>query len=205
MDTRPGPTYDPPLRVLDPAADTTAVIRLATIACTRTAAHALLWTVLLVFALGARASLHLCTGDCCGAATAGPATACCAGSADAGSADGAIVADGACCCRGAGCAGTAADTRDDDGDGDGAGDGERVRRQPCRNGCCQDLLLQLDEGPLPRRVALDDPPAPAAAAALPPRAPFALDVVEPEPRAPATGPPRRDRRTLLLSTTVLRL
>lgn len=145
---------------------------------TRAGAHALLWAILLVVALGAHASLHVCTGPDCGE-TAAAAT-------DGG------AESGCRCCREARAA---------------EADAERgLHRAEGDDSCCIDLCMQLEPAPLPRRVAVDAGPGPMLAAApAPSPVSFALPMPAPRAGAPATGPPRRDRRTLLLSTTVLRL
>lgn len=157
----------------------------------RATVHVLLWSALLVLLFGSRVSLHVCTGTCCAApaAAASAATGCCTDEA------------AACCCAHGGGAPTAA----------GAAEGDDAPAEPhtrgtCRAGCCVDLQLAFEQGPLPRRVAAEDgPQLVAVAPPAPPAVPFALGADEPEPHPPATGPPRRDRRTELLSTTILRL
>jgi hypothetical protein len=148
----------------------------------RAAVHLLLWTALLAMMVGTHQSLRFCIGSCCQTAAV-EATGCCQ------------VADEACCCK-------AKAPRK-------AGQDQGGTLRPdwrCSAGCCIDVSLAFEHGPLPRRVVLDHGPEPMVALAPEPLpASVVLAGSECDPGAPATGPPRRDRRTLLLSSTILRL
>lgn len=146
----------------------------------RLAVHLLLWTALLALMVGTHQTLRFCIGCSCGTAVE---AACCRTDDDAG------------CCK-------AKAPRQ------GAREkGDSLRADVhCHAGCCIDVSLAFEHGPLPKRVVPGHGPVLVVALAPePPRAAIAFAGSECEPGAPATGPPRRDRRTLLLSSTILRL
>lgn len=96
------------------------------------------------------------------------------------------------CCQG----GVASEDR---GTGDGENGGD------CCAGCCIDLAMVIDEGPLPRPVV-----APATdhehevIAVLPAPATDTSSAVAARLLGHDTGPPRVDRTTALIATTILR-
>ena len=87
----------------------------------------------------------------------------------------------------------------DDHDGDGRGEGDRA--QPGRGGCT-DIAFAIEEGPVPERYKVDfhDGALVDVVAAW---LAFTPSVRVATVRPPATGPPRTDRRTDLLATTLL--
>ncbi|MCA8949434.1 MAG: hypothetical protein KDE27_08015 [Planctomycetes bacterium] len=70
-------------------------------------------------------------------------------------------------------------------------------------GCCVDLAIDIDEGPLPQPVTVPDL-TPGHAAIPPSLAPFASSARAARFQGHDTGPPRVDRTTSLLATTILR-
>jgi hypothetical protein len=143
------------------------------------AVHLLLWTALLALMAGTHQTLRFCVGACC--QTSVDESSC------------REVPGGACCCNQA--------PRGEEEDG-----GDCLLADCCSAGCCISVRLAFEHGPLPRRVLLEHGPEPILAVAPEPApATSELSASACDLCAPATGPPRRDRRTLLLSSTILRL
>lgn len=100
----------------------------------------------------------------------------------------ATVASG-CCCE-----------VDQDADR-GKGDGEN--RGDCCPGCCLDLAMTIEEGPLPNPVQSPEVND-SAVATLPPGLSPPSSATASRYGGHDTGPPRTDQRTDLIATTVLR-
>ena len=146
-----------------------------------------IWAVLLVICLGLPRFLVICTGPHCH------------GSVE-------FVHASGSCCRDQHEVEVGRHSHDHDHDhdhGDEGDSGERESAEPRRCGCT-DVAFSIAEGPLPERITFEFHDSPA------------VDVVDSwlagTPRAqlatvlpPATGPPRTDRRTELLATTLLLL
>lgn len=145
-----------------------------------------IWSVLLVLCLGLQRLLVVCSGPHCH------------GSIEFAHASGSCCEDhhgvqGSCDERDHG-------SRDHGADEDGDGDvGESVAPGPCG---CTDVPVAIEEGPLPEGIVFEFHDIPAITG---------IDswfAYVPSPQAatvqpPATGPPRTDRRTQLLATTLL--
>lgn len=146
----------------------------------RLPAQIVIWTLLAIAALGPRGHVSVCTGD-----------ACCA--------EGAAREAAGCCCN-CGCC-------DDDRDEAPADaskaklPGEQNRGVTC-TGCCVDLSLPIELGPLPRPTEMPAELACTGATAAF-RLPEGREVV-PSVWPYETGPPRPDPRTDLIVTTILR-
>lgn len=156
-----------------------------------------IWSVLLVLSLGLPRLLVVCKGPYCH------------GSIEF------VHAPGSCCddhqdleCSGVehGCSergviarGGAAEHGADAHDAAGTADGDTVAAGPRR---CTDVPLGLEDGPLPDRMVFEFDAVPGLAGAD--SWGVCLAAAEDAPVSqPATGPPRADRRTQLLATTVL--
>lgn len=137
------------------------------------------WILLLVTAFGSRSQFGVCTADvCCNPTTTTSTCGCC----------------GCCASTPHGTALREGATTD--------GDLPSLQPRGCTE-CRLDLSLPLQPAPLPRTVHAPDLETSAIAwfAAGPGQQPAAA---EPCPCPFDTGPPRPDRRTGLLATTVLR-
>jgi hypothetical protein len=93
---------------------------------------------------------------------------------------------------------------DHDHGGGASGHGQEVSLSPGCGGCV-DVAIGFETGPLPRKLAVDqDCPAVTWTTTLPSfHAPDELQAVALRP--PTTGPPRPDRRTELIESTILLL
>jgi len=140
-----------------------------------TAACVVCALVLLVMAAAPHVHLVVCTGTCCAVAPEHPA--CCGG-----------------CCREREAGTPPPERRPDE---------ERIRGK-CGPHCCVDLLVDVDPAPVPTAAGRIAPPVVACAPPAMPQAPHARQWPE-RTVPPATGPPRVDRKTALVASTVLRL
>lgn len=95
-----------------------------------------------------------------------------------------------CCC----CSGAEADERDDSI--------PALHGDSC-NGCCVDFALAIDDGPLPKPVTAPES-CEQLVAVLPPTIRLEGSAHRARFDGFDTGPPRVDRTTALLSTTILR-
>ncbi len=91
------------------------------------------------------------------------------------------------------------DAAEDDRD---EGDGSN-RGYTCAD-CCVDLAMAIDEGPMPRPVIAPTIEHEELVAVLPVAVPAAGSAVAARLLGHDTGPPRTDRRTDLIATTILR-
>lgn len=163
---------------------------------TRYVAMAAAWLVLLLVGLGLSRRLVVCNQPCCAGHVKFVAS-CDTRQVEAeGFRTGAKSGTGCCCCGG---------HRHDTHDGHGHdGDGERRAAAGATCHGCVHVALGVDLGlPPGGAFAIDAVAMPIGQAVMLPAWADAtpVDVVHP----PATGPPRCDRRTALLATTVLRL
>ena len=140
------------------------------------------WTLMLIALLGPHTSWSIClTGICIERVeTVAACCSCCHDAAD-GDAEGS----------------DAVDSEQGRGDGDGENRGDTCP------GCCLDLALAIDEAPLPKPVSAPNVDH-EVAAILPPQVLDTGSAVAARYQGHDTGPPRVDRRTALIATTILR-
>lgn len=162
---------------------------------TRSVAMAAAWLVLLLVGMGLSRRLVVCNQPCCAGHVKFVAS-CDASQAEAGSANADTKHGGGCSCCG---------HRHEARGGHGH-DGDRERSEAsgaCCHGCVH-VALGVDLGLPPSAASgFDHVALPIGQAVMLPVWADATPVAVVHP--PATGPPRCDRRTALLATTVLRL
>lgn len=103
----------------------------------------------------------------------------------------AMASEEACACCGA---------AEDEASAPAAPGAQTARSVSC---CCIDLSLPLEPAPVPRVPEPPEPPEPTMQPTVDAFAP--IEPPQAEPRPVAAPPPRPDRRTRLLATTILRL